>query len=69
MCANEIDACLLTFDRQRSGASERRGQMLRAAHPAKTSGQDPALPPIAAKVLAARPAKSRKFLNDALAPI
>ncbi|SQC38593.1 Uncharacterised protein [Klebsiella pneumoniae] len=34
----EIDAALLTFDVQRAGAGQRRGQRLRAAHAAQTGG-------------------------------
>ena len=34
----EIDAALLTFDIQRAGAGQRRGQRLRAAHAAQTGG-------------------------------
>jgi len=34
----EIDAALLTFDVQRAGARQRRGQRLRATHAAQTGG-------------------------------
>ena len=64
----KIDACLLTFDRQRDSTRERRCERLRAAHPAETGGQDPATRPIAAKVQTTGLCKRFvSSLNDALA--
>ena len=48
-----LDAARLAFDREARSAGHRGGERLRAAHAAKTGGQDPAAGEIAAIMLAA----------------